>query len=162
MLPTIRGHLLDLGCGTNELARRYGEGVGVDVYQFGGVDVLVGDSAQLPFEDEIFDTVSIVAALNHIPNRRQTLREVRRVLRSNGRVVVTMIPPTISTAWHMLRRKWDADQTLRGMKPGEVYGLRRAEVRTLLKEADFEIIEEKAFMFGINRLTVARKVAAAS
>ena len=30
VLPRVRGRLLDIGCGTNELVRRYGNGVGVD------------------------------------------------------------------------------------------------------------------------------------
>ena len=66
----VSGRLLDIGCGTNSLVRCYqGEGVGVDVHQWGDVDLLVEDSAELPFGDAQFDTVTIIAALNHIPNR---------------------------------------------------------------------------------------------
>jgi len=80
-LPLVRGRLLDLGCGYNNLVRQHNSfGVGVDVFPWPGVDVLIGDSARLPFPDESFDSVAILAALNHIPNREQALCEANRVL----------------------------------------------------------------------------------
>ena len=157
--PHVAGRLLDIGCGANELVRGHAPGgVGVDVHQWGDVDVVVDDSAHLPFAGGEFDTVTIIAALNHIPNRADVLGEARRVLRPGGRLITTMIPPGISTLWHRLRRSSDADQTERGMKPGEVYGLTSRDVRRLITEAGFEIVLERRFMLGINRLTVARKL----
>jgi SAM-dependent methyltransferase len=156
VLPHLRGRVLDLGCGANQLIGRHAQGgVGVDVHQWGSVDVIVDDASRLPFPDGAFGTVAIVAALNHIPNREATLREARRVLAPGGRLVLTMIPPGISRVWHALRRSSDADQTERGMKPGEVYGLTSAAVRRLVQDAGFRIVEESTFMLGINRLTVA-------
>ncbi len=158
VLPHLRGRVLDLGCGANELIKRHpGGGIGVDVHQWGSVDVVVTDSSRLPFADGEFTSVAIVAALNHIPNRSATLREARRVLAAGGRLVLTMIPPGISRVWHRLRRSSDADQTERGMKPGEVYGLTPAEVRQLVTSAGFRIVHESTFMFGVNRLTVAER-----
>jgi hypothetical protein len=72
-----------------------------------------------------------------------------------------MIPPTISQVWHFLRRPWDADQTERGMKEGEVWGLTPASVRKLLTDAGFVVRTEKRFMMGINRMTLAEKPASA-
>jgi SAM-dependent methyltransferase len=158
VLPHVRGRVLDIGCGANQLVRRHPPGgVGVDVHPWGGVDLVVSDCSRLPFDDETFDTVTIVAALNHIPNREAVLREARRLLRPGGRLITTMIPPRFSAVWHRLRRPWDADQTERGMKPGEVYGLTPAEVRRLVAAAGFEVQLEKPFMLGINRLTVATR-----
>lgn len=158
VLPHLRGRLLDVGCGTNELVKAYSEdGVGVDVHPWDGVDRVVEDAAELPFEDGSFDSGTIVAALNHIPNRREVLREVWRVLKADGRIVVTMISPGISRAWHFLRRPWDVDQKERGMVAGEVYGLTRRQVRDLLSEAGFVMEHEGRFMLGANRVAVARK-----
>lgn len=162
VLPHVRGRLLDIGCGTNELVRAYaGEGVGVDVYPWEGVDQIVEDTADLPFDDHFFDTVTIVAALNHIPNREQVLEEVRRVLRSDGQLLVTMIPRLISRAWHRLRSPWDVDQSERGMKEGEVYGLSQSQMRTILQRAGFEVLGQARFMLGVNRLTIAGPLSAA-
>jgi len=158
VIPHIRGRLLDMGCGLNELVRTYsGDGTGVDVYQWGDVDVVVDDAARLPFDDEEFETVTVVAALNHIPNRAEALGEVYRVLRPGGRIIVTMITAPVGRVWHLVRRPWDADQRERGMKRGEVYGLSRGEVHLLLEQAGFRITYEQRFMLGLNLLTVATK-----
>ena len=158
VLPHVRGRLLDIGCGINKLVRSYeGEGVGVDVHQWGDVDVIVENSADLPFEDESFDTVAIVATLNHIPNRTEVLTAVHKLLRPGGTIIITMIPPRISRVWHFLRRPWDADQTERGMKEGEVYGFSASDVRRLLSQVGFDVARTKRFMLGVNRMTIARK-----
>ncbi len=160
VLPHIRGRLLDVGCGLNELVRSYGgDGTGVDVYQWGDVNVVVDDTASLPFEDGEFDTVTVVAALNHIPNRVEALAEAYRVLRPGGHIITTMIPAPVGRVWHLLRRPWDADQRERGMKDGEVWGLSRSEVHRLLEQAGFRISFEQRFMLGFNLLTVATKPA---
>jgi len=143
----------------NELVRSHGNGVGIDVYQWGTVDVVVVDTAALAFPDESFDSVSIVAALNHIPNRADVLREAHRVLRADGRLIVTMIPPCLSRVWHFVRKPWDVDQKERRMKSEEVYGLTREEMRGLLEGSGFEVLLEKPFMLRANCLTVARKCA---
>ncbi|MCJ7544529.1 MAG: class I SAM-dependent methyltransferase [Phycisphaerae bacterium] len=158
VLPHVRGRLLDIGCGANQLVRRYGrDGVGVDVRQWGTVDLVVSDTSQLPFAPQEFDVVTFLASLNHIPNRQKVLAEARRLLKADGRVIVTMIPPVLSGVWHFLRRPWDADQHERGMKEGEVYGLTRSQVRQILRDAGFEVVQERRFMLGVNRLTIARK-----
>jgi len=158
VLPYVKGYLLDIGCGTNELVKCYsGKGVGVDVYQWGQVDIVVKDTAELPFEEKTFDTVSIIAALNHIPNREEVLKESNRVLKNDGKIIITMIPPKISRVWHGVRKPWDADQAERGMKKGEVYGLTIKQLDNLLSESGFEIIFKKKFMLRVNNLTIAKK-----
>jgi len=160
VLPHVQGRLLDVGCGTNQLVRSYsGEGVGVDVYQWGDVDLVVDDSAHLPFQDQEFDTVTIVASLNHTPNRQEVLKEAHRVLRDDGVIIITMIPPRISQIWHLLREPWDVDQRERSMKEGEVFGVTESEVNLLLEEVSFRTYYEARFMLCINRLTVARRAA---
>lgn len=159
VLPHVRGRLLDIGCGHNDLVKAYGRenGVGVDVYPWDGCDVVVEDTAKLPFKDEEFDTATIIAALNHIPNRQDVLKEIHRVLKPSGQIIVTMLGPTVSKVWHWVRRPWDEDQTERGMKEGEVWGIRASGVRELLQQAGFEPTFEQRFMLGLNRLYVARR-----
>lgn len=159
MLPRIQGRLLDIGCGTNELVKSYhGEGIGVDVYPWDGVNLVVENTASLPYQNNEFDTVTIIASLNHIPNRNEVLLEARRVLKAGGRIIITMIPPVISRIWHKIREPWDVDQSERGMIEGEVFGLSEKQTDSLLKTAGFEILDKKRFMFRINLLTIAIKV----
>lgn len=154
VLPHVRGRLLDLGCGTNELVRLYANGVGVDVHPWPGADLVVSDSASLAYDSQSFDTITIVAALNHMPNRRAVLDECRRVLRPGGTVVMTMLTPKTSRIWHWLRAPWDADQRERGMKPGEVYGFTPAEIIDMFESCGFRLVTQERFMLGFNRVYV--------
>ena len=159
VLPHVTGRLLDIGCGHNDLVRQYGtdKGKGVDVYPWDGCDVVVEDTAKLPFADGEFNTATIIAALNHIPNRADVLKEAYRVLAPGGKMIITMLSPGVSKVWHLLRRPWDEDQTERGMKEGEVWGITPKGVRELLTSAGFRMSREKRFMLGMNRLFVATK-----
>lgn len=139
------------------LVRSYsGKGIGVDIAQTGHVDVVIEDAANLEFNDESFDTVSIIAALNHIPNRKDVLKEAHRVLREDGKLIITMIPPKFSRIWHLLRRPW-ADEIERDFTKGQVYGLSKNEITALLSEIGFKIILHNKFMLGINNLIIAKK-----
>ena len=154
VLPHVRGRLLDLGCGSNRLVRHYSNGVGVDVHPWPGADVVVDDTAALQWESHSFDTITIVAALNHIPNRAAVLNECRRVLRPGGRVVMTMLTPRTSRLWHWIRGSWDADQRERGMRPGEVFGFTSKELVDLFERAGFVLLSRRRFMLGVNCLYI--------
>ena len=150
VLPHVRGRLLDLGCGSNRLVRHYSNGVGVDVHPWPGADLVVDDTAALQWDSHSFDTITIVAALNHIPNRAAVLNECRRVLRPGGRVVITMLTPRTSRLWHWLRGSWDADQRERGMRAGEVYGFTFRELIALFERSGFALLARQRFMLGLN------------
>src|SRR5262245_22903158 len=48
VMPHLKGRLLDVGAGPNTLVHLYpGEGVGVDVYDFGGGAMIVEDTRRL-------------------------------------------------------------------------------------------------------------------
>lgn len=56
-----------------------------------GLDNVVptqGDATALPYEDASMDAVVLTAVLGEIPDRAAALREIRRVLRPTGRLVV--------------------------------------------------------------------------
>ncbi|MEY9946502.1 class I SAM-dependent methyltransferase [Kitasatospora sp. GAS1066B] len=48
----------------------------------------LADAHQLPFEDASFDAAYLVTALGEIPDPTSTLRELRRVLKPGGRLIV--------------------------------------------------------------------------
>lgn len=159
VLPRCRGRLLDIGCGYNGLVRAWQNGVGVDIINWPGAD-LICDSRHLPFAGGTFDTVSFLASLNHIPHREAVLQEARRVLRDEGQVLITMIGPLVGYWCHRLIRHWDPDQIQRGgLSPGAVWGLKRCEVHRLLSLVDLQVKEESRFDFlGLNALYVAQAV----
>ena len=155
--PYLQGRLLDIGAGRNRLVQRYGNGVGVDVYDWGGGALVVEDSSRLPFSGESFDTVSFLACLNHIPNREAVLQEAYRVLRPGGRVIVTMIDPVLGWIGHRIFWWYDPDQRERGIAEGEVWGMWPGEVTALLQNAGFTLMLHKRFVYGLNHLFLAEK-----
>jgi len=156
VLPWVRGRLLDVGCGYNNLVRKYGRGVGVDVYPWPGVNVLIGGEVRLPFPDRAFDTVTIVAALNHIPDRELALREAHRVLADDGRLVLTMIGHCAGLIAHVFFRQ---DERVRGGGDRrERKGLSSRTVGALLHGAGFELERRIHFELFLNAVYVARKV----
>jgi SAM-dependent methyltransferase len=99
--------VLDMGCGTGRftipLAERARSVTGLDMSPMmlatarkkladRGLDASLheGDMADLPFPDASFDAVVSMLALMHIPrqDRQQVFREVARVLRPGGRLLV--------------------------------------------------------------------------
>ena len=85
VLKHLYGDVLDIGCGNNNLITKYKKqnknikSFGVDVYPWDGVDYLVKNSYDLPFEDNYFDCCTILASLNHIVERDKVLIEASRI-----------------------------------------------------------------------------------
>lgn len=153
VLPWVRGRLLDVGAGTNTLVKRWGEGIGVDVFEWGGGAQLVEDTSHLPFEDDSFDTITFVACLNHIPYRQAALEEARRLIRPGGRLLITMISPLLGDVGHAIW--WYSEDKHRGgMAPGEVGGMTTAEIVRLGEKAGFKLTARRRFVYGMNNLYV--------
>ena len=155
----VKGKLLDIGCGENILVKNYCEGIGVDVYPWKGIDVLV-DSTCLPFESNSFDTITFMANLNHIPKpiRTKVLLEAKRVLKDDGKILITMITPKISFIGHKYLFRWrSADLKERGMKEGESWGLSINQVKEILDSTKLKLIHHQTFLYGLNHLYLACK-----
>jgi SAM-dependent methyltransferase len=155
-LPYCRGRLLDVACGNNLLVLTYGNGIGCDIHTYPQVSVRC-DSSRLPFGSASFDSVAMLACLNHIVRRRETLEECHRVLRESGRLLVTMIPPWIGWFSHRIRRRHDPDQLERGISHDEDWGLGTGEIVRLLAGSGFRVALHRRFMWGLNNFYLAVK-----
>ncbi|MCE1164092.1 MAG: methyltransferase domain-containing protein [Bacteroidetes bacterium] len=153
----IAGRFLDIGCGTNIFKKIRGNGIGIDVYPWAGTDFVVDDTVKLNFEDGEFDSVLIVAALNHIPERDKVLLESYRVLKPGGKIILTMLTPFISYITHKIRYFYDEDQTEREIKNGEIWGISRKQMYGLLDSAGFKEIFSEGFVYGLNRIYIGYK-----
>lgn len=108
VISGARGKTLEVGIGTGRNLPDYPPGVdvvGIDVSpamlaraqrraeafgrSHGGAPVLdVADVAQLPYSDHSFDTVTATCVFCSVADPLQGLREVRRVVRPDGRVLL--------------------------------------------------------------------------
>lgn len=82
-----------------------------------------GDATALPYEDTSIDGVVLTAVLGEIPDREAALREIRRVLKPNGRLVV-------------------------GELFGDPHFTSRNSLRQLGAEAGLELVEASGPAFG--------------
>ena len=100
----VGGLVLDAGCGPGgyvpAVLERLGSGgavVGLDVAEVraraavdeGGAMGVAGDVVALPFADGAFDAAMALHMLYHVPDIPAALRELRRVVRQGGFLVVT-------------------------------------------------------------------------
>jgi ubiquinone/menaquinone biosynthesis C-methylase UbiE len=106
--PAPGERILEIGPGTGyytfDVAERVGDGrveifdiqqemldhVMAQAAQRGAANVhpTLGDAQALPYDDASFDGVFLVTVLGEIPDQQQALREIARVLRPGGRLVV--------------------------------------------------------------------------
>jgi SAM-dependent methyltransferase len=103
--------VLDLGCGKGDIGRLRPPDVrcvvGVDrselVLRFAvhheSVCVWDGESNTLPFRDEVFNAIVAKDILEHLPRPWTIVREMHRVLRSGGRVIVSVPRAKAKAVW---------------------------------------------------------------
>jgi SAM-dependent methyltransferase len=108
-LPLPPGaEVLDAGCGsgrTLEELARYGDVHGIELdegaasvaRERGCGEVLVGRLEELPWGDGYFDLITCLDVIEHTPDDRVTLRELRRVCEPGGFLLVTV--PAYQGLW---------------------------------------------------------------
>lgn len=98
------GDVLEVGAGTGLNLRHYKEGVELRMVEPDAAmrrrldervaaegrsaDVRAAAAANLPFDDDSFDAVLLTLVLCSVPDQRAALREIHRVLRSSGRLLM--------------------------------------------------------------------------
>jgi ubiquinone/menaquinone biosynthesis C-methylase UbiE len=102
--------VLDAGCGTGALLDRLESRPGAEVYgldfsgqalaytrQRGHGHLVQGDLTRLPFPDGTFDVITALDVVEHIREDERALREVHRVLRPGGVLLVSV--PAFRFLW---------------------------------------------------------------
>jgi SAM-dependent methyltransferase len=163
-LDNMKGRCLDVGAGDNMLIKIYKDlhpaddsvasSVGTDVIDWGGDCVILKNSAKLPFDDNSFDTVSFLACINHIPERVESLREAYRVLKPDGRLMISMIGRVVGTVGHALW--WYSEDKHRDIDEEEEMGMNPAEIYALLERTGFGKPVLKKFVYRMNYLYLSK------
>ncbi|MDD5043484.1 MAG: class I SAM-dependent methyltransferase [Patescibacteria group bacterium] len=154
--------ILDVGAGTGrlalKLARAGAEVTALDISpemlkilrrKNKQIKTVGGDAEQLPFPDETFDIITAAFLIVHLKNPERFFDEAYRVLKNDGRLVITNInqkePPKIKT------KKGNVKIQSFYHSPGKI--------RQLLKNLAFDVqetlVKEKANW--INQIIIAAK-----
>ena len=90
----VKGELLDVGCGWRPYEKTYFAGaskyVGLDLQTDRSKPDLIGTALDIPAAGESFDTVVCTEVLEHVPDPLRALREMRRVIRNQGHLILTV------------------------------------------------------------------------
>lgn len=98
--------------------------------------LIQSDAEDLPFKDASFDTVLCSEVLEHLENDKKALIEVSRILKRNGRVIISVpVPPAPFKDKYHLR---------------EGYTLR--EISRMLASVSIKVLSHEYCMFMISRL----------
>lgn len=108
---------LDIGCGAGyfsaELSKKVKKVYGLDYSKtnieavkkrYGyikNIDFVLGDATNMPFKNNSFDVILATEIIEHIQDDNKFVKECHRVLKKNGRLIITTpcTNPTISVDW---------------------------------------------------------------
>jgi 2-polyprenyl-3-methyl-5-hydroxy-6-metoxy-1,4-benzoquinol methylase len=166
----VRGEVLDIGCGMGTIipfldaGQRY---VGIEIspefvaylsqrfpqWRFYNCNV---DEEPLELGDQRFDTVLLVAVVEHLAHPEKVLADIQKVLRSGGSLIITT--PTL---WGQRVHRLGA--RLGFFHPhaaaGHVCAYGYAAMRNLVNGVGLEIVEYKRFELGFNQLFICQVTA---
>lgn len=95
--------LLDVGCGTGNVLMRLAKNNNMDLYGLdisekmidiakknlkSRVELKIGDSECMPWENNTFDVIVCNASFHHYPNPEKTLLEMKRILKFSGTLII--------------------------------------------------------------------------
>jgi len=172
--------VLDACCGTGDLAvaaqEAGGSVIGLDFSErmlerarrkSGEVEWVQGDALALPFADGSFDAATVGFGVRNLDDLERGLAELRRVLRSGGRVAILEITKPSGLLAPFYRLWFDGVVPLLGklLPGGSAYTYLPASVRrfpgpdelaALLRGAGFEDVRWRTFAGGIVALHIGR------
>jgi len=112
-----RGRILDIGCGSrpyflskSTFKEKYGidPSVNIDKVNNRDINLLKMDvgNGKLPFKDNFFDVVTMLAVFEHIDNDKLNgvLKEIERVLKKDGLFIITTPAPWADKLLHFMAR----------------------------------------------------------
>ena len=99
IIPPPLDPSLEIGCGSGRFMERLGIDVGIDLSggllklaKSRGLQVMLADGRDIPFRDASFSSAYLIFTLCFLECPEEVLIEVKRVLKSNGRLYVCVVP----------------------------------------------------------------------
>ncbi len=158
--------VLDMGCGYNcrflrKIEERIACGVGIDVSvskeDFGSKIKLVNCdlNRMLPFENGEFDVVVSLANLEHLENPTKNAKEIFRVLKPGGLLLLTSPSIYAKPVLEFLAFKLKLVNTEEIMDHKNYFN--KSVLFDILKKAGFSYIKHNYFQLFMNNFIYARK-----
>ncbi|WP_178987729.1 class I SAM-dependent methyltransferase [Winogradskyella schleiferi] len=166
--PYVRANdsVLDIGCFDDTLFKKLKS---KPISNSIGIDPLLKQSIQnknyillpgkfpldLP-KDKTFDTITMLAVLEHIPNEEQEqLRDnCYNYLNTKGRIIITVPSPFVDHVLWVLSKL----RLIDGMSLEEHYGFKVEDVPLIFNSKQFKLLKHKRFQLGLNNLFVFEKL----
>lgn len=156
--PYLRGRVLDYGCGVGMLAEMCSREayLGYDIDEE-SLQIARSEHPGFRFEakgpkDVQFDTVVLLAVIEHVKETQDFLAEIRALLVPNGRLVVTSPHPATKGLYSIGSGLGFFSRVAHG-EHEQLYGYH--QMQRVLLESGFTVLEYKRFLFGANQLFVA-------
>jgi ubiquinone/menaquinone biosynthesis C-methylase UbiE len=131
-------NILDVGCGWGRELCKLQNAVGVDISQaflrtarnYVKNDVILTDAYYLPFKNNSFSFVVMSEVIEHLTNPTKVLVEIKRVLKTNGRLLI-QTPNKVLTLGKFISTE----------KCGHIHEFTFVELKNLLEPLGFSILE---------------------
>jgi len=137
--------ILDIGCGSGQFLYEMKQlGImycyGVEPFGFdtegakkNNLNIKKCDLLSAKYPSNFFDVITLNHVLEHMDNPAETLNEIKRILKVNGKLIIE-IPNTNSMNFSIFGKRWFNLDT-----PRHLYSYNDKNLKTYLKSLDFEI-----------------------
>ena len=152
----IKGRLLDIGCERGALVKDFC-GFGLDRNPKGPKGRVIQfniKNGYFPYISNSFDTITMVALIEHLDNIDFNLKEIYRILKSGAQLVITTPSPK---AKEMIKFLSFFPFILDPSGIDHNIYFSKKDIYSLFEGIGFEIVCYKTFQFGMNQLVVAKK-----
>ncbi|MBI3859136.1 MAG: class I SAM-dependent methyltransferase [Thaumarchaeota archaeon] len=165
--------LLDVGVGdgyTARLVKPRGKVTGIDFDEESvgdakerGIDAQFGSVYELPLPDNAFDVIMCVEVLEHLEKPIEALKEISRVLRVGGHLVITTPVPNLP--WRLIwwvwtkfgpGKKWESIPHISELRIGDRSSA-DGGVEAMLTDLSFEVLKTSKCNYGMVAGLLARK-----
>ena len=169
------GRILDVGCGNGAFLHKMQQ-AGMDAHgvefspegckeaQRLGLTVKCGTLEAQHYPSAYFDVVTLNHVFEHVPDPLRTLRELKRILKHDGRIIIA-VPNSRSLAWWVFGRYWAQLDVPRHVSIHSPHTMRLAAQKTGLKvkgirhvSFPFQFQASFAYVWNRNRATPLDKM----
>jgi len=163
--PYLRGKILDYGCGIGALAGSCAPDcyVGVDI---DGPSINIARTKNPRFrfetimpEDEHFDSIVLLAVIEHIKNPADILRRMKVMLNPGGWIVLTA-PHPMADSVHYIGARIGLFSKLANEQHEKL--INRSRMSGIAAQADFYVSHYERFSLGANQLFVLKHIQTAT